>query len=107
MSNIVRRKVISKYTDVPKYFLLIPLVLLAGKWGREDIWCTHHTLSLISRFEGFFTKAYICPAGAPTMGYGHVLKDHEIALINAELTQQQAFELLKLDLITGNDIRLI
>ncbi|GEM_PF-2262747 len=101
----MRRKVISKYTAVLKYFLMIPLVLLAGKWGREDIWCTHHTFSLISRFEGFFTKAYICPAGAPTIGYGQVLKDHEIALINAELTQQQAFELLKLDLITGNDIR--
>lgn len=30
-------------------------------------------LALIRRFEGFSPTAYICPAGYPTIGYGHVL----------------------------------
>lgn len=98
-------KIIKKQTSLFQYLLLIPFTFLMGKWAREDIWCMHHTLSLISRFEGYFPKMYICPAGYPTIGYGHVLGNHEIDLIHAELTQHQAFELLKLDLVRGNDIR--
>lgn len=28
---------------------------------------------LIKRFEGFSPKVYLCPAGKPTIGYGHVV----------------------------------
>lgn len=70
----------------------------------DDAWCTHHTLSLISRFEGFFPKAYRCPAGVPTVGYGHVLEDGE-TFSDIHLTQEQALELLRSDLISANDIR--
>lgn len=94
-----------KYTSLFQSLLLIPFTFLMGKWAREDIWCMHHTLSLISRFEGYFPKMYICPAGAPTIGYGHVLGNQEAFLTKAELTHVQALELLKLDLVRGNDIR--
>ncbi len=30
-------------------------------------------LDLIKRFEGFSPTIYICPAGYPTIGYGHVV----------------------------------
>jgi lysozyme len=86
-----------------RFFLLIPIVLLASKWGTKDHWCTHQTLSLISQFEGFFPKTYRCPAGVPTVGYGHVIADREQFL--EDLTQDQALELLQDDLISANDIR--
>ena len=38
---------------------------------------TDDGLQLIKRFEGFSPTVYICPAGWPTIGYGHVVKDHE------------------------------
>ena len=36
---------------------------------------TDEGLRLIQRFEGFSPTIYICPAGWPTIGYGHVVKD--------------------------------
>lgn len=30
-------------------------------------------LDLIKRFEGFAPRVYICPAGYPTIGYGHLV----------------------------------
>lgn len=32
-------------------------------------------LMLIQRFEGFSPVVYRCPAGIPTIGYGHVVRD--------------------------------
>ena len=34
-------------------------------------------LNLIKQFEGFQPKAYRCPAGLHTIGYGHVIKAEE------------------------------
>jgi len=34
-------------------------------------------LDLIKRFEGFSATVYPCPAGKPTIGYGHALKPGE------------------------------
>jgi len=33
--------------------------------------------NLIKKFEGFSPKSYICPAGCPTIGYGHKIKPNE------------------------------
>lgn len=30
-----------------------------------------HCVALIRKYEGCYTKAYICPAGVPTIGIGH------------------------------------
>ena len=38
---------------------------------------TQEGLDLIKRFEGFSPTVYICPAGYPTIGYGHLVRDHE------------------------------
>ena len=38
---------------------------------------TDEGLDLIKRFEGFSPIVYICPAGWPTIGYGHVVRDQE------------------------------
>lgn len=50
--------------------------------------------NLIKKFEGLKLNAYICPAGVPTIGYGHT-KDVELGM---EITEEEADELLREDL---------
>ena len=38
---------------------------------------TQNGLELIKRVEGFSRSVYFCPAGYPTISYGHVVKDDE------------------------------
>ena len=52
-------------------------------------------LSLIKSFEGCRLKAYLCPAGVLTIGYGHTGKDVNV---NTIWTQEQAENALLLDL---------
>ncbi len=53
---------------------------------------------LIKRFEGFRPAVYLCPAGVPTIGYGHVIdREKEPELFVAELTELSASELLYMD----------
>lgn len=48
----------------------------------------------IKRFEGFTSTVYICPAGYPTIGYGHLVRDHEKF---EEISQEEAEALLRID----------
>jgi len=50
-------------------------------------------IELIKRFEGLQLKAYKCPAGVMSIGYGHT-KD---VSPTDEITEEKATELLKLD----------
>lgn len=34
-------------------------------------------LDLIKSFEGYFDKPYLCPAGYPTVGFGHLIREGE------------------------------
>lgn len=56
---------------------------------------TQNGLDLIKRFEGFSRTVYFCPAGYPTIGYGHVVKDNED--FSAGIDEAQAEELLRQD----------
>lgn len=49
---------------------------------------------LIKRFEGFRAKAYLCPAGILTIGYGHTGVD---VLPGMRISEAQADELLRKD----------
>lgn len=51
-------------------------------------------IGLVKRWEGFRAKAYLCPAGVPTIGYGHT-KDVKLG---DTITHNQATELLYEDL---------
>ncbi|NDV11691.1 lysozyme [Crenobacter caeni] len=55
-------------------------------------------VDLIKQFEGFEPKAYRCPAGKLTIGYGHVVAPTEYNLRDAALTEDQATRLLEADL---------
>lgn len=52
-------------------------------------------INLIKHFEGLSLTAYLCPAGIPTVGYGHT--GPEVAL-GQRVSEQQAEKLLKGDL---------
>ena len=54
-------------------------------------------LRLIKRFEGFSETVYICPAGYPTIGYGHVVLDHEVENFAYGISEEQATDLLRQD----------
>lgn len=60
---------------------------------------TERGIELIKRFEGFSPVVYICPAGYPTIGYGHVVRSEEREFFSSGITEQQAEELLLKDLI--------
>jgi lysozyme len=52
-------------------------------------------IELIKRFEGLRLKAYLCPAGKPTIGYGHT----EGVKPGQTITEEEAEQLLREDLI--------
>jgi lysozyme len=56
---------------------------------------TQDGLDLIKRFEGFSETVYICPAGLPTIGYGHVVKPHEN--FSCGISKTEAEDLLRED----------
>lgn len=58
---------------------------------------TDEGLNLIKRFEGFSSSIYICPAGYPTIGYGHIVLDEEKDQFAAGIDQEQGEELLRKD----------
>lgn len=54
-----------------------------------------HGINLIKKFEGCYLKAYICPAGVPTIGYGHTSG----VRMGQTITQEQAEKFLAEDLV--------
>lgn len=58
---------------------------------------TEEGLNLIKRFESFSPIIYTCPAGYPTIGYGHVVLAHEQDQFASGITQTEATELLRKD----------
>lgn len=58
---------------------------------------TQEGLDLIKRFEGFSPTVYICSAGYPTIGYGHLVRDDEQHRYQQGITEQEAEDLLRRD----------
>ena len=58
-------------------------------------------LALIRSFEKFEPKAYLCPAGKWTIGYGHVIRQSEPQLRTKTLTRGEAEQLLRADCHTA------
>ena len=52
-------------------------------------------LALIRKFEGLRLKVYRCPAGVPTIGYGHTGKEVHMAM--APITREVAEDMLQQD----------
>jgi lysozyme len=51
-------------------------------------------IQLIKQFESFAAAPYLCPAGKPTIGYGHVIREGENF---SALTKMQADAVLRRD----------
>ena len=60
---------------------------------------TQEGLDLIKRFEGFSPEIYTCPAGYPTIGYGHLVRDRERDRFADGISRVEAEELLKRDVL--------
>lgn len=58
---------------------------------------TDDGIDLIKRFEGFSSSIYICPAGYPTIGYGHVVRDDEKQRFSEGINKAEGEELLRQD----------
>ena len=52
-------------------------------------------LNMVKKYEGLFTKAYVCPAGVLTIGYGHTGPDVKPG---QRITEAQAEQLLRQDM---------
>jgi lysozyme len=52
---------------------------------------------LITEFEGFSAKPYLCPAKIPTIGFGNTYypDGKRVTLLDKEITRIQAFEIFK------------
>ena len=62
---------------------------------------TDEGLALIKRFEGFAPEVYVCPGGWPTIGYGHVVREHECERFADGIDEAAAEELLRRDVETA------
>ena len=54
-------------------------------------------IALIKRFEGFSPTIYICPAGYPTVGYGHLVRPEERSRFAGGITPDEGEDLLRQD----------
>jgi lysozyme len=70
------------------------MVTAAGNIMRH---VTGQGLDLIKRFEGFSPTIYICPAGLPTIGFGHVVREFERERFDAGIGQDAGAALLQGD----------
>jgi GH24 family phage-related lysozyme (muramidase) len=59
---------------------------------------TENGIELIKHFETFVGHVYICPAGYPTVGYGHVVRSWEKERFANGITEVEAEALLQADL---------
>lgn len=52
--------------------------------------------ALARRFEGFYSRPYLCPAGVPTIGYGATYYENgeAVTLKDAPITRERAEQLL-------------
>lgn len=58
-------------------------------------------IDLVKKYEGFSGKAYKCPAGLLTIGYGHLITIGELSsnrFANREITREEAEAILREDL---------
>ena len=60
---------------------------------------TQEGLDLIKWFEGFSPTIYTCPAGYPTIGYGHLVRDRERKRFAGGISREEADELLIQDVL--------
>lgn len=55
-------------------------------------------VNLVKRFEGFSPTVYTCPAGKPTIGYGHVVTKRDGDRFQSPISEKQAHYVLMMDM---------
>ncbi len=62
---------------------------------------TDDGLALIKHFEGLVPETYVCTAGWPTIGYGHVVRDGERERFEDGIDEATAEEMLRRDVASA------
>lgn len=66
-----------------------------------------YMLDFVKQFEGLSLRPYYCPAGLPTIGYGHVMSESEnyqkITIEDAENLLMQDLEIAKASVLRNID----
>jgi GH24 family phage-related lysozyme (muramidase) len=62
---------------------------------------TEEGLKFIRKWESFSPTIYICPAGYPTIGYGHVVKKGEEERFKGGITRDQSMQILHSDVMVA------
>jgi GH24 family phage-related lysozyme (muramidase) len=55
-------------------------------------------LEIVEHFEGYSPVLYTCPAGKPTIGYGHVVPKHDLPDFQKPITKEKARQILMMDM---------
>ena len=60
---------------------------------------SQRAIDLIKKFEGYFSNAYLCPAGVPTIGFGSTMwSDGKKVVIGQKISLENAEKLLMWEL---------
>jgi lysozyme len=78
-----------------------------GNWliqyEKKFEWVAESTIELVTKFEGFRTKAYQDSNGKWTIGVGHLIRSQERYMLHRELSEAEVIDLLHQDLKTCSE----
>jgi lysozyme len=55
-------------------------------------------LEIVEHFEGYSPVLYTCPAGKPTIGFGHVVTPARLSQFQKPITKERARQILMMDM---------
>lgn len=90
----VEEKVVPATVVIPVNVSTAKTSFLPPKITKISDKCT----KLIQHYEGFYDTAYLCPAGVPTIGYGHTRTVTKADVGVKVISMQTALDLLRADL---------
>jgi len=77
-----------------------PLANWLTDYEKRFEWVAESTIELVTKFEGFRTKAYQDSNGKWTIGVGHLIRSQERYMLHRELSEAEVIDLLHQDLKT-------
>jgi lysozyme len=93
------RFMMKKRSIIPLILTMTCLLETSAMDKSQDMSISYAGVRLIARFEGFRDQIYTCPGGKPTIGFGHVVKDGEVAQFSGKLTEEEGYKLLNSDVV--------
>jgi lysozyme len=80
-----------------------PLANWLVQYEKKFEWVAESTIELVTKFEGFRTKAYQDSNGKWTIGVGHLIRSQDHHMLHRELSEAEVMGLLHQDLKKCSD----